>query len=108
MKQLNEMFEGNELSLYLQSLNEGVVGDFFKKTFNYLKGKIAEIGKYFVALFKDGTALDAITPITSQIAIKSGDVKDGGVHWVGTKEDAKYSHVSTDRKSTRLNSSHTS
>ena len=51
MKQLKENFSGNELSEYLnlQMVDEGVVGDFFKKTYSYLKGKIAKVGKIFVS-----------------------------------------------------------
>lgn len=100
MKQLNEMFDEDDLSLFIQlneerDLNEGVIGDFLKKTWNYLKGKIAKIGKYFVSVFND-KAMPVMLPITSQIALKNGDIPDSeGIHWVGTKEDKKYSGVDT-------------
>lgn len=99
MKQLKEQFEENELSQYLQDrLDEGVVGDFFKKTFNYLKGKIAKLGEFFVSLF-DGKALPSMLPITSQTALKKGGVRDTeGVHWMGNSEDAKFSGVDTSGK----------
>jgi len=97
MKQLNEMFSEGELSNYLSSriVDESKVGDFFKKTFNYLKGKIAQVGNFFVALF-NGEPLSAITPITTQKAILTGTVKDKGVFVVGSKEDKKYSGAPTD------------
>lgn len=96
MKQLNEMFSPNELTEYLNSrlIDEGVIGDWFKKTFNYLKGKVAMIGKFFVALF-NGEPLSAMTPITAQTAFKNKDFDTRGVYMVGTKEDARYSHIST-------------
>ena len=99
MKQLKEQFEGNELSQYLQDrLDESVVGDFFKKTFNYLKGKIAKLGEFFVSLF-DGKALPSMLPITSQSVLKKGGVRDtAGVHWMGNSEDAKFSGVDTTGK----------
>jgi len=101
MKQLNQMFEGNELTSYLQSqmVDEGVISDFFGKIFNYLKGKIAKIGDFFVGVFND-KVLPAVLPITSQLALKSGNVRDTkGVHWVGNAEDAKFSGVDTTGKS---------
>lgn len=97
MKNLNETFEGNELSSYLNSqlIQEGAVGDFFKKTFNYLKGKIGKIGKAFVSYFNE-KVLPVMLPITSQIALKKGEIPDGKfLHWVGNSEDAKYSGVDT-------------
>ena len=100
MKQLNEMFEEDDLSLFIQlneekKLNEGVIGDFLKKTWNYLKGKIAKVGKYFVSVFDD-KVMPVMLPITSQIALKNGEIPDSkGIHWVGTKEDKKYSGVDT-------------
>ena len=97
MKNLKSVFEGNELQEYLQiqMVDEGVVGDFFKKTFNYLKGKIAKIGNFFVSLFND-KALPVMMPITSQAAFKAGNVPDSkGINWIGNSEDAKYSGVDT-------------
>lgn len=100
MKQLKESFIGNELSGYLQErlIEEGKITDFFKKTFNYLKNKVAKIGNMFVSLFND-KILPAVLPITSQFALKSGNVRDTEcIHWMGTKEDAKYSGVDTTGK----------
>lgn len=99
MKQLKEHFEGDELSLYLnQELDEGLVGDFFKKTFNYLKNKVAQIGDFFVSLYED-RVLPAMLPITSQLALRKSNVRDTkGVHWLGNSEDAKYSGVDTTGK----------
>jgi hypothetical protein len=97
MKQLKESFIGNELSGYLQErlIEEGKITDFFKKTFNYLKNKVAKIGNMFVSLFND-KILPAVLPITSQAALKNGNVRDTEcIHWMGTKEDAKYSGVDT-------------
>lgn len=97
MKQLNDLFEGNELSDYLNraSVNEGAITDFFRNTFNYIKGKIAKIGDYFVSVFQD-KVLPVMIPITSQIALRKGGVRDTkGVHWVGNAEDKKYSGVDT-------------
>ena len=97
MKQLNEMFDGDELSIYFarETVNEGVIGDFFKKTWNYIKGKIAKIGDFFVALFND-KVLPSITPVTSQYALLKTNVRDTAcVHWVGNSEDAKFSGVDT-------------
>ena len=96
MKQLKEQFEGDELKLYFQEqLNEGVVGDFLKKTLNYIKGKIAKIGDFFVSVFND-KVLPVMLPITSQLAFKSGGIRDtAGVHWLGNSEDKKYSGVDT-------------
>lgn len=94
MKQLKEQFEGNELSLYLNSktVDESAVGDFFKKTWNYLKGKIAQIGNWFVSVIGD-KVLPVMLPITSQIALKDKPVS--GVHWLGNSNDKKFSGVST-------------
>jgi hypothetical protein len=100
MKQLKESFIGNELSGYLQErlIEEGKITDFFKKTFNYLKNKVAKIGNMFVSLFND-KILPAVLPITSQAALKNGNVRDTEcIHWMGTKEDAKYSGVDTTGK----------
>jgi len=97
MKSLKENFSGNELSEYLnlQIVDEGVVGDFFKKTFTYLKGKIAKVGKIFVTFFND-KVLPVMNPVTSQIALQSGDIPDSKcLHWVGNSEDARYSGVTT-------------
>lgn len=101
MKNLNEMFDGDELSIFLSlkqeenPLNENAVTDFFAKTWNYIKGKIAKIGNFFVSVYKD-KVLPAVLPISSQIALKSGNVLDTeGVHWVGNSEDAKFSGVDT-------------
>ena len=94
MKTLKEQFEGNELSLYLNSktVDEGAVGDFLKKTWNYLKGKIAQIGDWFVSIIDD-KVLPVMLPITSQIALKSKPI--AGVHWFGNSEDKKFSGVTT-------------
>lgn len=94
MKQLKEQFEGNELSLYLNSktVDESAVGDFFKKTWNYLKGKIAQIGNWFVSVIGD-KVLPVMLPITSQIALKDKPVS--GVHWLGNSTDKKFSGVNT-------------
>ena len=100
MKQLKECFIGNELSGYLQErlIEEGKITDFFKKTFNYLKNKVAKIGNMFVSLFND-KVLPAVLPITSQSALKNSNVRDTEcIHWMGTKEDAKYSGVDTTGK----------
>ena len=97
MKQLKENFSGNELSEYLnlQMVDEGVVGDFFKKTYTYLKGKIAKVGKIFVSFFND-KVLPVMMPVTSQVALKSGDIPDSKyLHWLGNSEDARYSGVDT-------------
>jgi len=94
MKTLKEQFEGNELSSYLNSktVNEGTVGDFLKKTWDYLKGKIAQIGDWFVSVIGE-KVLPVMLPITSQIALKSKPV--AGVHWLGNSEDKKFSGVNT-------------
>lgn len=100
MKQLKESFIGNELSGYLQErlIEEGKITDFFKKTFDYLKNKVAKIGNMFVSLFND-KVLPVMLPITSQAALKNGNVRDTEcIHWMGTKEDAKYSGVDTTGK----------
>lgn len=100
MKQLKESFIGNELSGYLQEriIEEGKITDFFKKTFTYLKNKVAKIGNMFVSLFND-KVLPAVLPITSQSALKNSNVRDTEcIHWMGTKEDAKYSGVDTTGK----------
>jgi hypothetical protein len=97
MKNLSEHFYDGELTEYLQLqlVEEGAVADFFKKTFNYLKGKIAKIGDFFVSLFGD-KPLPVMMPISSQAALKKGDVRDtAGVHWVGNSEDKKFSGVDT-------------
>lgn len=97
MIQIKESFHGEELKdfLNLQLVEEGAITDFFSKAFNYLKGKIAKFGKYFVALF-NGAALPAITPVTSQIALSDGDCADSKcAFWLGTAEDAKYSKCNT-------------
>lgn len=97
MQRIQESFDNDELRNYLtmELVDEGVVGDFFKKTFNYLKGQIAKVGNFFVKLF-NGKALPVMMPITSQIALKQGSVPDSKcIHWVGNTEDAKYSGVST-------------
>lgn len=97
MKQLKENFSGNELSEYLnlQMVDEGIVGDFFKKTYTYLKGKIAKVGKIFVSFFND-KVLPVMMPVTSQVALKSGDIPDSKyLHWLGNSEDARYSGVDT-------------
>lgn len=97
MKQLKEQFEGNELTAYLkfQIVDEGAVADFFKRTWSYLKGKIARIGDFFVSVFGE-RALPVMLPITSQLAFKRGEVRDSaGIHWLGTSEDKKFSGVDT-------------
>lgn len=97
MKNLSEHFYDGELTEYLQLqlVEEGAVADFFKKTFNYLKGKIAKIGDFFVSLFGD-KPLPVMMPISSQAALKKGGVRDtAGVHWVGNSEDKKFSGVDT-------------
>lgn len=99
MKLLKEHLSERNLDLttYLNNgeLNEGVVGDFFKKVFNYLKMKIAKVGDIFVALF-NGMPLNAMLPITSQAALKTGKAPDTkGVNWMGNSEDKKYSGVDT-------------
>lgn len=97
MKQLKESFNGSELSEYFQRqlIEEGKITDFFKNTFNYLKGKVAKLGNFFVSLFND-KVLPVMLPITSQLALKKENVRDTKcVHWLGTKEDAKYSGVDT-------------
>ena len=97
MIQLKESFDGNELRDYmnLQLVEEGAVTDFFSKVFNYIKCKIAKIGKYFVAMF-NGSPLPAITPVTSQIALQSGDCPDSKcAFWLGNAEDAKFSKCNT-------------
>lgn len=97
MKDLKNVFEGNELQDYLrlQIVDEGAIGDFFKKTYNYLKGKIAKIGNFFVSFFND-KVLPVMMPITSQVAFKNGNVPDSkGINWIGNSEDAKYSGVDT-------------
>ena len=94
---LKENFSGNELSEYLnlQIVDEGVIGDFFKKTYTYLKGKIAKVGKIFVSFFND-KVLPVMMPVTSQVALKSGDIPDSKyLHWLGNSEDARYSGVDT-------------
>ena len=98
MKTLKEQFEGDELSSYLKSkaVNEGAVGDFFKKTWNYLKGKVAQIGDWFVSVVGE-KILPVMLPITSQIALKKQPV--GGVHWFGNSDDKKFSGVSTSEES---------
>lgn len=98
MKTLKEQFEGDELSSYLKSktVNEGAVGDFFKKTWNYLKGKIAQVGDWFVSVVGE-KILPVMLPITSQIALKKQPV--GGVHWFGNSDDKKFSGVSTNEES---------
>ena len=98
MKDLKEHFEGDELSSYLKSktVNEGAVGDFFKKTWNYLKGKIAQVGDWFVSVVGE-KILPVMLPITSQIALKKQPV--GGVHWFGNSDDKKFSGVSTSEES---------
>lgn len=98
MKTLKEQFEGDELSSYLKSktVNEGAVGDFFKKTWNYLKGKIAQIGDWFVSVVGE-KILPVMLPITSQIALKKQPV--AGVHWLGNSADKKFSGVSTSEES---------
>ena len=98
MKDLKEQFEGDELSSYLKSktVNEGAVGDFFKKTWNYLKGKIAQVGDWFVSVVGE-KILPVMLPITSQIALKKQPV--GGVHWFGNSDDKKFSGVSTSEES---------
>lgn len=97
MKQLKEHFNGNELTEFFQNkmIEEGVIGDFFKKTYNYLKGKIAKIGNLFVSLF-NGKPLPVMLPITSQLALKNGKIADSKcMHWMGNSEDKKYSGVDT-------------
>lgn len=97
MKQLKEQFEGNELTAYLkfQIVDEGAVADFFKRTWSYLKGKIARIGDFFVSVFGE-RALPVMLPITSQLAFKRGEVRDSaGIRWLGTSEDKKFSGVDT-------------
>ena len=98
MKNLKEQFEGDELSSYLKSktVNEGAVGDFFKKTWNYLKGKVAQIGDWFVSIIGE-KILPVMLPITSQIALKKQPVE--GVHWFGNSADKKFSGVSTSEES---------
>ena len=98
MKQLSNMFGGNELKYHLQDsqmMTEGKVGDWFKKTFTYLKSKIARIGNTFVALFKD-KPLPVVLPITSQAAWKKGFPDSKCMHWMGTSEDKRFSGVPTD------------
>lgn len=98
MKQLSNMFGGNELKYHLQDsqmMTEGKVGDWFKKTFTYLKSKIARIGNAFVALFRD-QPIPAVLPITSQSAWKKGFPDSKCMHWVGTSEDKRFSGVPTD------------
>lgn len=97
MKDLKNVFEGNELQDYLQMqmVDESAIGDFFKKTYNYLKGKIAKIGNFFVSVFND-KILPVMMPVTSQTAFKAGGVPDSkGINWIGNSEDAKYSGVDT-------------
>lgn len=98
MKALKEHFDGDELSSYLKSktVNEGAVGDFFKKTWNYLKGKVAQIGDWFVSVIGE-KILPVMLPITSQIALKKQPVE--GVHWFGNSADKKFSGVSTSEES---------
>lgn len=98
MKALKEHFEGDELSSYLKSktVDEGAIGDFFKKTWNYLKGKVAQIGDWFVSVIGE-KILPVMLPITSQIALKKQPV--GGVHWFGNSADKKFSGVSTSEES---------
>ena len=105
MRSIKEHFDNDDLRDYLiaNTVDEGVIGDFFKKTWNYLKGKIAKIGNYFVGIFND-KVLPVVLPITSQKALLDGEIPDSkGIHWVGTKEDKKYSGVDTTGK-TVLNS----
>ena len=71
--------------------------DFFKKTWNYLKQKVAKIGEFFVALVGE-KVLPAMLPITSQIAFKKGMVSPAGVHWLASSEDTKFSGASTNPK----------
>lgn len=75
-------------------VDEGVVGDFFKKTFNYLKSKISKVGDWFVAVYKD-KFLPAITPLTSQSLHKKLNLDKQGIHWLGTKEDSRFTRVCT-------------
>jgi hypothetical protein len=75
-------------------IDEGVVGDFFKKTFNYLKSKISKIGNWFVAVYND-KILPAITPLTAQSFHKKLNLDKQGIHWMGTAEDARITGVST-------------
>ena len=98
MKNLKEHFEGDELSSYLKSktVDEGAVGDFFKKTWNYLKGKVTQIGDWFVSVIGE-KILPVMLPITSQIALKKQPVS--GVHWFGNSADKKFSGVSTSEES---------
>lgn len=101
MRSIKEHFDNDDLRDYLiaNTVDEGVVGDFLKKTWNYLKGKIAKIGNYFVGIL-NGKILPAILPITSQKALLNGEIPDSkGIHWVGTKEDKRYSGVDTTGKS---------
>lgn len=98
MRQLKEQLENISLTDYLKNennLNEGAIGDFVKKIFNYLKTKISKIGNTFVALFKD-KVMSVVLPITSQLALKSGNVPDSKcMHWMGNAEDKKFSGVDT-------------
>ena len=97
MKQLKEQFDGTELATFIemQMVDEGVVGDFFAKTWSYIKGQIAKLGNFFVSVF-NGKMLPAILPITSQLAFKNGEVRDAaGIHWLGNSEDKKFSGVDT-------------
>lgn len=75
-------------------IDEGVVGDFFKKTFNYLKSKISKVGDWFVAVYRD-KFLPAVTPLTSQSMHKKLNLDKQGIHWLGTKEDSKFTNVCT-------------
>lgn len=97
MKSIKESFNGDELSdfLSLQIIEEGAVGDWFKKTFNYIKGKIAKLGEFFVSMFGD-KVLPVVNPITSQLLVKKN--KPAGIHWMGNAEDKKYSGVDTTGK----------
>ncbi len=106
MKRLSESFEQNELTNYLREcvikeevpITEGKLSELFSKAYNYLRGKIAQIGKFFVALWND-EILPAVVPVTSQKAWLTGSFKDAdAVHMVGTAEDKKFSGVPTNGK----------
>lgn len=106
MRKINENLNIKPLSEFLyekqndENLNEGIKDwisaglEWVKKTYNYLKSKIAQCGRYFVALWDDGIA-PVVLPITGQQAFLAGEIRNGQVGMMGNKLDAKYSGITT-------------
>lgn len=102
MKRFSESFEQDELMNYLREsivkeevpITEGKLSELFSKAYNYLKGKIAQIGNYFVALWND-EVLPAIIPVTAQKAWMTGEIKNtNAIHILGNSEDKKFCNTS--------------